>query len=81
MWGMARWQAAEYDLPAGLQRTFGFLAVGGPMIAAAAMFAINFHWLTDAVVGAAIGVLLLGGVRVGDALLRRRMPTAGRDTV
>jgi hypothetical protein len=43
------------------------------VITAAAMLAVNFHWLTDAVVGAAIGVLLLGAVHLGDPLLRRRV--------
>jgi membrane-associated phospholipid phosphatase len=79
MWGVARWQAVEYGLPPAVQRMFAFLAVGGPAITAAAMLAVNFHWLTDAVVGAAVGVLLLGAMHIGDALLGRRALTAGRE--
>jgi hypothetical protein len=73
MWGVAYGLAVEYRLSTALQRAFRFLAVGGPVITTAAMLAVNFHWLIDAVVGAAIGVLLLGAVHVGDSLLRGRV--------
>jgi hypothetical protein len=33
-----------------------------------AMVALDFHWVTDAVVGAAVGILLLGVVHVLDAV-------------
>jgi membrane-associated phospholipid phosphatase len=81
MWGLARWQAVEYGLPAGLQRLFWALSVVGPLLTALAMVSLNFHWVTDAVVGAAVGVLLLGVVHTLDAVglslwVRAR---AGRD--
>jgi membrane-associated phospholipid phosphatase len=68
MWGLARWQAGEYGLAAGLQRLFWGLSVAGPLLAGAAMVALNFHWITDAVVGAAVGVLLLGVVHTLDGV-------------
>lgn len=66
MWGLARWQAVEYGLAAGWQRLFWGLSVAGPVLAGAAMVALNFHWVTDAVVGAAVGVVLLGVVHALD---------------
>jgi membrane-associated phospholipid phosphatase len=67
MWGLARWQAVEYGLLPPLQRLFWGLSVFGPVGAGLAMVALNFHWVTDAVVGAAVGVLLLGVVHTLDA--------------
>lgn len=66
MWGLARWQAVEYGLPTPMQRLFWALSVAGPVLAGAAMVALNFHWITDAVVGGAVGVLLLGVVHTLD---------------
>jgi membrane-associated phospholipid phosphatase len=66
MWGVARWQAVEYGLPAGMQRLFWGLSVAGPVLAGAAMVALDFHWVSDAVVGAVVGVLLLGVVHTLD---------------
>jgi hypothetical protein len=37
-----------------------------------AMVALDFHWVTDAVVGLAVGLLLLGVVHVLDALVVSR---------
>jgi membrane-associated phospholipid phosphatase len=72
MWGVARWLAVEYDLPARVQRVFRLLSVVGPVATALAMVSLNFHWVTDAVVGAAVGVLLLGVVHTLDALVLSR---------
>ena len=72
MWGVARWLAVEYDLPAHVQRTFWFLAVVAPVVTALAMVSLDFHWVTDAVVGAAVGVLLLGVVHTLDAVVLSR---------
>ena len=68
MWGVARWQAVEYGLPPGVQRAFWWLSVAAPVITGLAMVSLNFHWITDAVVGAAVGILLLGVVHVLDAV-------------
>jgi membrane-associated phospholipid phosphatase len=72
MWGVARWLAVEYDLPLRVQRAFQLLHVLGPLVTAVAMVSLDFHWVTDAVVGAAVGVLLLGVVHTLDALVLSR---------
>ena len=76
MWGIARWQAVEFGLPALVQRTFWFLSVLGPVVAGVAMVALDFHWVTDAVVGLAVGVLLLGVVHALDAVTVSRWARA-----
>ncbi len=72
MWGVARWQAVEYGLPSRVQRAFWWLSVAGPVATGLAMVSLNFHWITDAVVGAAVGVLLLGVVHALDAVVLSR---------
>ena len=72
MWGVARWQAVEYGLPAAAQRTFWWLSVAGPVGTGVAMVSLDFHWVTDAVVGAAVGILLLGVVHALDAMVLSR---------
>ena len=53
MWGVARWQAVEFGLPFRVQQAFWWLAVVGPVLTGLSMISLNFHWVTDAVVGAA----------------------------
>jgi membrane-associated phospholipid phosphatase len=72
MWGVARWQAVEFGLPAWSQRAAWLLSVLGPLATGVAMVALDFHWVTDAVVGLAVGLLLLGVVHVLDALVVSR---------
>ena len=72
MWGVARWQAVEFGLPAWAQRTAWLLAVLGPLATGVAMVALDFHWVTDAAVGLAVGLLLLGVVHALDALVVSR---------
>jgi membrane-associated phospholipid phosphatase len=72
MWGVARWQAVEYRLPARVQRAFWLLSVAGPLVTGLAMVSLDFHWVTDAVVGAAVGVVLLGVVHRLDAVVLSR---------
>lgn len=72
MWGVARWQAVEYRLPGGVQRVFWWLSVVGPVATAVSMVSLNFHWITDAVVGGAVGILLLGVVHGLDAVVLSR---------
>lgn len=72
MWGIARWQAVEYGLPARVQRGFWLLSVGGPIVTGAAMVSLNYHWLSDAVAGVAVGVVLLGVVHALDAIILSR---------
>ncbi|CCG04526.1 Phosphoesterase PA-phosphatase [Blastococcus saxobsidens DD2] len=82
MWGVARWQAVEYGLPPAVQRTFWWLSVAGPVGTGVAMVSLDFHWITDAVVGAAVGIVLLGVVHALDALVLSRWvrARAGRPT-
>ncbi|RBY76285.1 phosphoesterase PA-phosphatase [Blastococcus sp. TF02-09] len=82
MWGVARWQAVEYGLPVRVQQIAWWLAVVGPVLTGLSMIALNFHWVTDAVVGAAVGVVLLGVVHALDALVLSRWvrARAGRQT-
>src|SRR3954452_4773410 len=72
MWGVARWQAVEFGLPAPVQRGFWWLSILGPVATGAAMVFLDFHWLTDAVVGGAVGILLLGVVYALDASVLSR---------
>jgi membrane-associated phospholipid phosphatase len=72
MWGVARWQAVEYGLPARVQRAFWLLSVVGPLATGVAMVSLDFHWVTDAVVGGAVGILLLGVVHALDAFVLSR---------
>jgi membrane-associated phospholipid phosphatase len=82
MWGIARWMAVEYGLPARVQRTFWLLSVVGPVATGLAMVSLDFHWVTDAVVGACVGVVLLGVVHALDAMVLSRWvrARAGRQT-
>ena len=82
MWGVARWQAVEYGLPVRVQQIFWWLAVVGPVLTGLSMISLNFHWVTDAVVGAAVGVVLLGVVHALDAFVLSRWvrARAGRQT-
>ncbi len=72
MWGVARWQAVEYGLAPRLQRLFWWLSVAGPVATGVAMVSLDFHWVTDAVVGAAVGIVLLGVVHALDAAVLSR---------
>lgn len=82
MWGVARWQAVEYGLPIRVQRLFWWLAVVGPVLTGLAMISLDFHWVTDAVAGAAVGIVLLGVVHALDGFVMSRWvrARAGRPT-
>jgi membrane-associated phospholipid phosphatase len=83
MWGIARWQAVEYGLPLRVQRAFWVLSIAGPVATGLAMVSLDFHWITDAIVGGAVGVLLLGVVHTLDARVLSRFvrARAGRPSV
>jgi len=72
LWGVARWQAVEFGMPPRIQRVLWFLAVVGPVLCSLAMVALDFHWASDAVAGAAVGLVLLGVVHAVDALVLSR---------
>jgi membrane-associated phospholipid phosphatase len=76
MWGVARWQAVQYGLPLRVQRAFWLLSIVGPVGTGLAMVALDFHWVTDAVVGASVGILLLGVVHALDATVLSRFVRA-----
>lgn len=59
MWGLATWLAVYYGLPARVQRLFAGLFVVSPIASAIAMILLDFHWITDVVTGAAVGLILL----------------------
>jgi membrane-associated phospholipid phosphatase len=76
MWGVARWQAVQFGLPDRVQRATWVLSLLGPVATGVAMVALDFHWVTDAVVGGAVGLLLLGVVHLLDAVLVSRWARA-----
>ncbi len=82
MWGVARWQAVEFGLPLRVQRVFWWLSILGPVLTGLSMISLDFHWVTDAIVGAAVGIVLLGVVHALDALVLSRWvrARAGRQT-
>lgn len=59
MWGLATWLTVYYGLPARVQGVFATLFVVSPIASAVTMLLLNFHWVTDLVTGAAVGVILL----------------------
>lgn len=59
MWGLMAWVAVEYRLPVAWRRLFGVLRFLGPLCAAVGMILLDWHWLSDVVAGAALGILLL----------------------
>jgi undecaprenyl-diphosphatase len=67
LWGVARWQAVQFGMPPRAQRILWALAVVGPVLCSVAMILLNFHWVSDAIAGAAVGVVLLGVVHALDA--------------
>ena len=83
MWGVARWQAVEYGLPAPVQRTFWSLSVAGPGRHRARD---GRRWTSTGSPtpwsGPASGVLLLGVVHALDAVVLSRWvrARAGRQT-
>lgn len=72
LWGVARWQAVEFGMPPRVQRVLWVLAVVGPVLCGLSMIVLDFHWVSDAIVGAAVGVVLLGVVHAVDALVLSR---------
>jgi membrane-associated phospholipid phosphatase len=69
VWGVVRWQAVASGLPAAVRRAAGVLAVAGPVLAGVGVLALGFHWLSDVLAGAAVGVSLLGVVHALDGVV------------
>ena len=72
MWGVARWLAVEYGLPAHVQRAFWWLSVAAPVATGLAMVSLDFHWVTDVVEGGLVGVMVLGIIEVFDEVVMLR---------
>lgn len=77
MWGVARWQVVSFGLPGRVQRLARAMSQLGPVATGVAMVALDFHWVTDAVAGGAVGIVLLGVVHLLDAQLLPRWTGAG----
>jgi membrane-associated phospholipid phosphatase len=69
VWGVVRWQAVAARSRPVVQRLAVALAVGGPVVAGASMLVLDFHWLSDVVAGAAVGVSCLGVVHALDGVV------------
>jgi undecaprenyl-diphosphatase len=64
-----------------VQRAFWWLAIAGPVATGLSMVSLDFHWVTDALVGGAVGIVLLGVVHQLDAVVLSRWVRArGRQT-
>lgn len=59
MWGLATWLAVYYGLPTWIQGVFAGLFVISPIASALTMLLLNFHWVTDLITGASMGLILL----------------------
>jgi len=68
VWGVVRWQAVAYRVRPVVQQVAGGCAVVAPAVAGVAMLLVGFHWLSDLLAGAAIGVSLLGVVHALDGV-------------
>ncbi|MDQ3475363.1 MAG: phosphatase PAP2 family protein [Actinomycetota bacterium] len=64
MWGIATWLAVYYGLPVRVQRLFATLFVVSPIASGVTMLLLNFHWVTDLLTGAAVGLILLWVIHV-----------------
>jgi membrane-associated phospholipid phosphatase len=76
-WALLAWTVVELRYPASVRRAAITMAFVGPLLTMAGMVALTYHWLTDVVAGAAIGVLLLGALRVVDGVALTHWRGAG----
>jgi membrane-associated phospholipid phosphatase len=76
-WALLAWTVVELRYPASVRRAAITIAFVGPLLTMAGMVALTYHWLTDVVGGAAIGVLLLGVLRVVDGVALTHWRGAG----
>jgi membrane-associated phospholipid phosphatase len=78
LWGLVAWTAADYATSAPLRRAAAALRWAGPGFAGTGMTVLAYHWLTDVIAGAAMGVLLLGVLHVVDRTVLAHLPGAQR---
>ena len=76
-WGLFAWTVVELRYPASVRRAAITMAFVGPLLTMAGLVALTYHWLADVVGGAAIGVLLLGVLRVVDGVALTHWRRAG----
>ena len=76
-WALLAWTVVELRYPGWVRRAAITMAFVGPLLTMAGMVALTYHWLTDVVGGAAIGVLLLGVLRVVDGVALTHWRGAG----
>lgn len=53
------WIAVDYVATAWVRRVVCIYAIAGPIIAAFAVLFMNYHWLSDIIAGASVGIVLL----------------------
>lgn len=61
VWGLLAWLAAQHAavVPRRLVAALGILRVAGPVLVLIGMTLLDYHWLSDFLAGAALGVVLL----------------------
>lgn len=59
LWGWAYWSACRFRLPRMVRRVLGWGRWAAPVAVSVAMTLLNYHWITDFLGGAAVGVILL----------------------
>jgi membrane-associated phospholipid phosphatase len=62
IWGVLWWCAHALGAPQPLTRVLGIVRVIGPISVVVAMTLLNYHWISDFIAGACVGVILLAGV-------------------
>ena len=60
LWGLADWSVQTWPTPSRLQRAVRLGRWIAPPAVFVAMMLLNYHWLSDFIGGAAVGVILLG---------------------
>ena len=60
LWGLASWSVRRWPVPEMLGAAVRYGRWVAPVAVTVAMTLLNYHWLTDLVGGAAVGVVLLG---------------------
>lgn len=78
VWGIVAWLAVDYVSSAPVRRLTASLRLLAPLLTAGAMFVLVYHWLTDLVAGALVGVLLLAVLHWLDRVALAHLPGADR---
>jgi membrane-associated phospholipid phosphatase len=76
-WGLLASVVIELRYPPAVRRLAVYMAVVAPLLTMAGMALLAYHWLSDVLGGAAIGLVLLGVLRVVDAVALTHWRDAG----